>query len=302
MVIDSVFAITKAPTNSAIPAKPSRNFWIIPRELLTSSTASWVCAADVFTFAVAGSSGRISETSFSGVTPSFAASWIPSSLPTFENSFCAVGMSKIAIVAEPIDELSAYVAIPVISNRRAPWSVATPIVSPSAKCFVSAVCLSIAICPPPTGHRPSASFRGLKRASFGGSTLEAMLPPPPVEMTLPSRPISCASPPTSPEAVATSGSCRTFTSTEAGKAGVSAVLLLSFLNATLPLITASEFWNEWSTIPVNAAVIVSVRTYVPLIIETPSTIASAVSAVRSLRPHSPLRETAFIGPAPRSPR
>ncbi len=41
----------------------------------------------------------------------------------------------------------------------------------------------------------------------------------------------------------------------------------------------------------NAALIVSVRTYVPLIIATPSTIATAVSAARSLRPSRPLRAT-----------
>ena len=73
MVIDSVFEITNAPTKSAIAPKASRNFCIIPSEESTSSTAAAVCAAAVFTFAVAGSSGRISLTSFSGVTPSFAA-------------------------------------------------------------------------------------------------------------------------------------------------------------------------------------------------------------------------------------
>ena len=41
----------------------------------------------------------------------------------------------------------------------------------------------------------------------------------------------------------------------------------------------------------NAALIVSVRTYVPLIIATPSTIATAVSAARSLRPSRPLSAT-----------
>jgi hypothetical protein len=48
-------------------------------------------------------------------------------------------------------------------------------------------------------------------------------------------------------------------STEAENAGVVAVLLSLFLNATLPLITASEFSYDLSTIFVNAPVIVSVR-------------------------------------------
>src|SRR5205814_7189999 len=73
--------------------------------------------------------------------------------------------------------------------------------------------------------------------------------------------------------------------------------LFVFLNATLPLITASECANESLTTFVNAAVIVSVRTYVPLIIETPRTIAIAVRTVRSLRPKSPLSATLFIAPA-----
>ena len=124
-----------------------------------------------------------------------------------------------------------------------------------------------------------------------------MLSPPPVEMTFPLRSISFTSSPIDPAAAATSGSPLTLASTLAGKAGVSAVLLLLFSNATLPLITASEFLKESSTTPVKAAVIVSVSTYVPLIIETPSTIASAVRNVRSLRPQSPLRETPIIARA-----
>ena len=39
IVIDSVFAITKAPTNSAMKPKASRIFWKMPTPSLTSSTA-----------------------------------------------------------------------------------------------------------------------------------------------------------------------------------------------------------------------------------------------------------------------
>src|SRR6266545_4234175 len=46
----------------------------------------------------------------------------------------------------------------------------------------------------------------------------------------------------------------------------------------------------------KAAEIVSVRTYVPLTIATPSTIASAVRTARNLRPRSPLRVTLIIVP------
>ena len=103
--------------------------------------------------------------------------------------------------------------------------------------------------------------------------------------------------PTVPAAAATSGSCFTRVRTEAEKAGVASVLLSVFLNATFPLITASEFSYDVSTIFVNAPVIVSVRMYVPLTMATPSTIASAVRMVRSLRPSSPLRATPIIVPA-----
>ena len=96
----------------------------------------------------------------------------------------------------------------VISKSWTPWSVATPIVSPTAKCSFSEVLWSIAICPPPTGHLPVVSLSGLKRASFSGSTLAARLEPPCVEMTLPLRPMSFASSPTEPAAAATSGSSR----------------------------------------------------------------------------------------------
>ena len=51
--------------------------------------------------------------------------------------------------------------------------------------------------------------------------------------------------------------------------------------------TAFEPWRMSVKIRSNAWSIESVRTYVPLIIATPSTMAIAVSAVRSLRLRSP---------------
>jgi hypothetical protein len=260
IVIDSVFAITNAPTNKAMKPNASRIFWKIPTPSLTSSTASCVCAAAVFTFAVSGSSGRISAANFSGGTPGFAATWISSNFPFLLKRSWAVGTSKIAIVDAPIDDDEEKVAIPVISKTRDPWSAATPMVSPTAKCLFSDVLRSIAIWPLPTGHVPDVSLSGLNRASFLGSTLAAMLEPPLVEMTLPFRSISFASSFTMPAAAATSGSCFTFASTLSGNAGVVAVLLSLFLNATFPLITASAFSYDPSTTFVNDALIVSVRT------------------------------------------
>ena len=58
--------------------------------------------------------------------------------------------------------------------------------------------------------------------------------------------------------------------------------------ADLPVITAVEPARDSVKIESNALSIESVRTYVPLTIATPSTIANAVSAVRSFRPSRPL--------------
>ena len=73
--------------------------------------------------------------------------------------------------------------------------------------------------------------------------------------------------------------------------------------ADLPVITAAVSWYEPAKIWSNAALIVSVRTYVPLTIATPRTIASAVRKARSLRPASPLSATDIMtGSPPRPPR
>ena len=55
--------------------------------------------------------------------------------------------------------------------------------------------------------------------------------------------------------------------------------------------TTSAFLYDCEKIELNAPLIVSVRTNVPLAIATPSTIAVAVRAARSLRPSSPLSAT-----------
>ena len=65
--------------------------------------------------------------------------------------------------------------------------------------------------------------------------------------------------------------------------GVSEASELDVSNADLPLITASEPLRASVKMRSNAWLIESVRTNVPLIIPTPSTIAIAVSAVRSFR-------------------
>ena len=61
--------------------------------------------------------------------------------------------------------------------------------------------------------------------------------------------------------------------------------------ADLPLMTAFEPWRLSLKMLSKARSIESVRTYVPLTIATPSTMAIAVSVALSLRPRRPLSAT-----------
>jgi hypothetical protein len=65
-------------------------------------------------------------------------------------------------------------------------------------------------------------------------------------------------------------------------------------NAVLPLMTAFEPWRTSVKIESKARSIESVSMKVPATIATPSTIAIAVSDVRSLRPSIPLSATRII--------
>ena len=58
-VIASVLAITKLPTNSAMPPKPSRKYLMMFRPSWVSALSSRACAAAVFTCIVSESSGSI---------------------------------------------------------------------------------------------------------------------------------------------------------------------------------------------------------------------------------------------------
>ena len=92
IVIESVLAITKAPTKSAMPPNASRKFC---RMLVNAGRVLrrllGLLPAPVRTCAAGGRSGRISASSCAAWTPGFAATSIESSLPALPNSFCAVG-------------------------------------------------------------------------------------------------------------------------------------------------------------------------------------------------------------------
>ena len=75
-VIESVLKITKAPTNSAIPPKPSRKPRMKLMKLETPFLSSSACCFAVRTCAACGTLSLRSETSVASETPGFAATEI----------------------------------------------------------------------------------------------------------------------------------------------------------------------------------------------------------------------------------
>ena len=113
---------------------------------------------------------------------------------------------------------------------------------------------------------------------------------------MPSFPISdVESLSTLPSASATPSSPRTSSSSDSSSVGSVTPLPSLRSKADLPVMTTSEPSRTSVKIWSNALSIESVRTYVPLIIATPSTIASAVSAVRSFRDRRPLSANLITG-------
>jgi hypothetical protein len=95
-----------------------------------------------------------------------------------------------------------------------------------------------------------------------------------------------------PLAASTSGSARTRRST---LSVTSALPWSDQSTSERPLTTASVCAYELVKIESNALDIVSVRTKLPVTIETPRTIENAVRTVRSLRPRIPLSATRVTG-------
>ena len=100
----------------------------------------------------------------------------------------------------------------------------------------------------PCGQLPSVSFVGLK-----GCPLVVTEKPsdgaPPVEITLPSLPISFSeSVVTEPAASATPGSRSILGSSDCGIEGGSTVVPSALSNAAFPVITTSAFWYEFAKI------------------------------------------------------
>ena len=76
IVIERVLAITKLPTNRAIPPNASRKSWKMVINPLVSLVCWAACPCPVLTWLFGGSSGRIVRTSWAGETPCVAATLI----------------------------------------------------------------------------------------------------------------------------------------------------------------------------------------------------------------------------------
>ena len=148
-------------------------------------------------------------------------------------------------------------------------------------------------------HRPSSSRNGVV---FAAAVSRLSKPTPkygPSPAGLPLVPMIFASSVTSPTAAATCGTARTRSSVLAATVGLRTVQSVeSTLNAVLALTTASVPSYAACVRPSAPPRIVSVSVNAPLIMATPSTMASVVRIVRTGRAISPLRATCLIGRRP----
>jgi hypothetical protein len=131
-VIERVLKITNAPTNSAMPPKPSRKIRTKLMPSLVSFAASLASSAASLTSTLAGTSVCTAFRTAAGELPSLAVIEISSYWPSWRSRAWAVGMSKTAMTAPPIESTSPNRAIPVIVYCSTGPLAETPIVSPTA--------------------------------------------------------------------------------------------------------------------------------------------------------------------------
>ena len=129
-----------------------------------SAASSDACCCPESACAPGGRISRTSDRSCWSVTPGFDATAISSSRPSFSNSRWAVGRSKPARVAPPIERLEPNSTIPEMRSRSTGPSTCTPISSPIAKSSLSATPESITTSSGP-GHAPPTSRSGLNGES-----------------------------------------------------------------------------------------------------------------------------------------
>ena len=143
------------------------------------------------------------------------------------------------------------------------------------------------------------TLNGLSRCAAGvvASKPTANGGPPVVLITSPFFLVSLAVSEISPCAIATDGTFATVCTSAEGSGLVwGPPPPLSTVNAFFDWIAASAPEYEAFSSLFAALSIVSVTTYAPVTIATPSTIANAVSAVRSLRPSRPFQVALIIVP------
>jgi len=146
-VIESEFAITKLPTNSAMPPnasrKPRRN---VMKEFVCFAS-SRACVVPERACAVDGKIDRTSRSTCCSGTLGFAAMAISSSRPGFAKSRWAVCRSKPARVAPPSADAEPNLTIPEIRNCCTAPSACTPIPCPTPRCSFFATVASITTSP-----------------------------------------------------------------------------------------------------------------------------------------------------------
>ena len=95
--------MTKLPTKSAIPAKPSSAYLMMFSPSWVSLLSAAACAVAVFTCVVVDRSGVIWRINSASETPDLAATRIVSNLPSLSKRLCAVDRSNTVIVVLPIE-------------------------------------------------------------------------------------------------------------------------------------------------------------------------------------------------------
>ena len=126
-VIDSALKMMNAPTKIATIPKASTNPWRKLTNDFSPSSVKRSCLAAVSTLYWGSDLASVAR-SCAGATPGFAATSTESTRPALPNSLWAVGRSRIAIVAPPIDFTPPKRTMPVMRIFCPPAAVARPMV------------------------------------------------------------------------------------------------------------------------------------------------------------------------------
>ena len=286
-VIESVFTITNAPTKSTTPPKPRRTqVMMLTKRAMPALSASARTSA-VCTCTVSDANGCSRLASAAALTPSSAATETTSSRPSLWRSRCATGRSKTAIVAPPSELTFPKRASPTTAKGAAGPNTAIRTASPTPIPCDSAVEASRTTSRSCAAQRPAFSRSGLKRSSCGRNPItndgspETLSPCASTTFAVGGLPDRSKM---APAASATPGTALIPSSIRAGRVGA----LDSDQSTTgFPDTMTSVRSYALAKTTSNERCIVAPSTELPVTIATPSTIASAVSSVRSFRARRP---------------